>query len=244
MYNKVLLDMGRDYIDRIVPNIGNGERDVLKQLLDDFIKLPTTDNLKVKRQKFLIMASTTEPIDKINDIINITYEPLPSSKYRSQFSNRKSLRPWTSLEDKRLIAGIYHYGIDDWKNVATFIGNNRTKQQAQQRWERCLDPHISHDKWTKEENEELLKNVEKYGKKCWKTVASKMGRRTDVQCRYQYKQIMKLGLMTKDDTEDHSKEKEILQTIETPEKEKKDMICAPPLVLCFPLPLEQFLKHF
>ena len=102
---------------------------------------------------------------------------------------RKKTRSWTQAEDRRLIAGIHKFGVDNWANVAAFIGNGRTRAQCSQRWNRGLDPRISKDQWTKEEDEKLINLVRLKGTQGWTVIASEMGNRSDVQCRYHYKQI-------------------------------------------------------
>ena len=106
-------------------------------------------------------------------------------------SKKKQLNPWSDYEDKRLTMGVHKYGLSDWDSVAAFVGNNRTRAQCSQRWERTLDPSISKDPWTPEEEEILENAVQKFGNKSWTKVAQQLGSRTDVQCRYHYKYVLK-----------------------------------------------------
>lgn len=94
--------------------------------------------------------------------------------------------PWSTEEDERLIAGIYHYGLSDWQHVSMFVGNGRSRAQCGQRWLRCINPNMRKDKWTAEEDAALMKLVEKYGTHAWSKIGKEFGNRTDVQCRYRY----------------------------------------------------------
>ena len=104
-------------------------------------------------------------------------------------SQRKKTRSWTEYEDQRLLAGIHKFGTDNWVSVASFVGNGRTRAQCSQRWTRGLDPRISKDKWSLEDEESLMRLVIQYGTKSWTRIAQEIGNRSDVQCRYHYKQM-------------------------------------------------------
>lgn len=54
-----------------------------------------------------------------------------------------------------------------------------------QHWKRVLCPIIRKGSWDDEEELKLFHLVEKYGQS-WKNIASEIGSRTDIQCRYQY----------------------------------------------------------
>ena len=107
------------------------------------------------------------------------------------FLLNKKTRPWSEYEDMRLIAGILRYGLESWGTIANFVGNSRTKAQCCQRWTRGLDPRISKVSWTKEEDEKLMCMISKWGSKKWTKIASEMGNRSDVQCRYRFKQLQR-----------------------------------------------------
>ena len=140
--------------------------------------------------KFSALVGTTEPIERIADIISLVNSPAPDVYEDTTLddgnSRRKKTRGWTTMEDMRLLAGIHKFGLDEWPNVAAFVGHGRTRNQCSQRWLRVLDPKISKDVWTKAETEKLFRLVEQYGTKSWMKIATEMGNRCDVQCRYQY----------------------------------------------------------
>jgi hypothetical protein len=140
---------------------------------------------------FETLIGSAKPLDRIVTILQTPPTPIPDFFVESHLSNppgRKS-RSWTEYEDQRLLAGIHHFGIDDWQAVASFVGNGRTRAQCSQRWIRGLDPRISKDHWTAADISKLQHLVEIYGAKNWTKIAGEMGNRSDVQCRYRYKQL-------------------------------------------------------
>lgn len=136
------------------------------------------------------LTGNTQPIQRLKVILDTPPEPLPDpSDGREQVGARKRSKTWNMQEDQRLLAAIHHYGTESWTSVSRFVGNGRTKSQCSQRWARTLDPRICKGEWTRQEEEQLVRLVTTYGEKSWTTVASLIGNRTDVQCRYRYMQL-------------------------------------------------------
>lgn len=104
---------------------------------------------------------------------------------------RKKARPWTAEEDQRLISAINANGTENWPLVTSLVGGDRTRSQCSQRWHRVLDPKISKTNWSREEEQKLLNAVQEYGNKAWTRIATEMGNRSDVQCRFRYKFLLK-----------------------------------------------------
>ncbi|EAX96507.1 Myb-like DNA-binding domain containing protein [Trichomonas vaginalis G3] len=145
------------------------------------------------------LLGTSDPIDKIVMFTNIP-EISNSSSYYNQYGssskvggenpNKKS-KTWTKHEDQRLLAAIHKYGFLDWNKISEFVGNGRSRSQCVQRWSRSLNPLINKTQWTKEEDEKLLRLVNKHGKRSWTKISNEIDGRTDVQCRYRYQIITK-----------------------------------------------------
>lgn len=98
-------------------------------------------------------------------------------------------RNWTNSEDLRLLAGMLKYGSESWTSISKFVGNNRTRSQCSQRWNRGLNPRISKEPWTPDEDRFLISLVHRFGEKSWTRVSASIASRSDVQCRYRYYQI-------------------------------------------------------
>jgi hypothetical protein len=138
------------------------------------------------------LVGVTQPLEKLRGILETGSDPIPTPVHNVQTTGgRRRSRAWTQYEDQRLLAGIYRNGIENWTSISKFVGNGRTRSQCSQRWYRGLDPKISKDQWSKDEEHKLLALVEEHGDKCWTTIASKLGNRSDVQCRYRYWQLQK-----------------------------------------------------
>ncbi|KAH0785839.1 Myb-like DNA-binding domain containing protein [Histomonas meleagridis] len=104
-------------------------------------------------------------------------------------STEKRKRPWSHVEDNRLIAAVNKLGMTDWEAIARFVGNGRSRPQCSQRWKRALDPRITKEPWTPAEEQKLIELVREHGAKGWGKISLMMGSRSDLQCRYRYEQI-------------------------------------------------------
>ena len=185
----ILVSVGLAYVTEHDPTVSAGKLLVLGNALARFIE--NKSSLFEAAQIFQTTIGTTKPFDRITAILKTSEHPIPDFSMYSGNGNlaRKKTRSWTAYEDQRLLAAIHRFGTDNWLQVAAFVGNGRTRAQCSQRWVRGLDPRISKDRWTKEDEELLERLVEQYGKKSWTRVASEMGNRSDVQCRYHYNQM-------------------------------------------------------
>ena len=115
------------------------------------------------------------------------YKGFPQSKV----GKRSKAKQWSPQEDSKLIKAIDKYGTDNWGVIAKEVGNGRTRGQCSQRWSRCLNPDILHGKWTPEEEKTLLELVRIHGTKAWKKITEILTKRSDAQCRFHYRLILK-----------------------------------------------------
>ncbi|XP_002967686.2 myb-like protein L isoform X1 [Selaginella moellendorffii] len=88
---------------------------------------------------------------------------------------------WSLEEDKRLKCAVMVCGPHQWKSVAAHVPG-RSETQCRERWRNVLDPKLSFDMWSPEEDEKLEEAVEKFGMHKWSSVAEVMSPRTDNQC--------------------------------------------------------------
>jgi hypothetical protein len=191
MYSRALLqDLGIAYTLDTCPELTEAEREDVQGIVARYGDGALTYNQAAElfQEKF----HTVTPIDKLRAILEVPEEPLPRhSEESSECLPRRKTQQWTPDEDTRLLAGARRYGLENWNAVAHFVGNGRSRSQCSQRWQRGLDPRISRDRWTPEDEAKLRRLVEQYGERSWIRVSAAMGNRSDVQCRYRYHQLQK-----------------------------------------------------
>lgn len=201
MGSDVMVELGLNVIQNLLPDCPSNILDkctpILRQYIARAISFQDASNRIVE------LIGKNEPIVRIKEIIELPMEPIPyydsdEVDEQSGRSNRKRTRTWSNTEDMRLLAGVYHYGTDNWKAVAKFLGSGRNRAQCSQRWQRCLNPIISKKNWTDDENRRLEELVRQFGEKSWTKISGILGNRSDVQCRYHYKQICSEANQSKD----------------------------------------------
>jgi hypothetical protein len=197
MVETPLLDIGLLHMKEICTNLSDEGYESAKETLAQYLsgRLDFATVCLFFKTKF----DDTKPIDRVKEILDVPDEPIPPYQDLTKCGLRKRTQSWTAIEDNRLLAAIHRFGIDNWNTVAHFVGNNRTRSQCSQRWQRGLDPRISKSQWTKEEEVELLRLVALHGEKSWIRVSTAMATRSDVQCRYRYHQIQKEKVITEAD---------------------------------------------
>lgn len=124
-------------------------------------------------------------------IPTVTFDNINNVVYPQGSKCRRRGPQWSAEEDEKLRKGVETHGTNNWGAVANAVGNNRTRQQCSQRWNRVIDPRISKASWTPAEEKRLEEIVEKCGVKSWKRVSNEMKDRSDVQCRFKYLDMMK-----------------------------------------------------
>lgn len=190
MYSfRPLTAVGMAIVRDIASNADMITLNYLESVLDSFVfgRISQNDAANI----FIQTIGNSSPIARVAQILSVPMSPLSehAMPHMSSLTRTKKTKPWTAIEDTRLLAAIHMYGLEAWGTVAKFIGNSRTKAQCAQRWSRGLDPRIAKIHWSQEEDEMLLASVERHGVKCWTLIASEIPSRSDVQCRYRYKQL-------------------------------------------------------
>lgn len=194
----LMVDVAISYVDGFTSHLTDSMREVLSKNFSDYLHNRITYE---QCQRALIQQiGRDDALVQLNEIMTLPEEPLPyheqndieygTSNDGKQISPiRKKTRTWTAAEDKRLLAGVARYGIDNWQMVAHFVGNGRNRAQCSQRWTRGLNPKISKKNWSPEDDKQLQELVDLYGDKSWTKIANILGNRSDVQCRYHYRQL-------------------------------------------------------
>ena len=195
-----MVDVAISYVDGFTSHLTDSMRDALSKNFSDYLHNRISYD---QCQKILLQhIGRDDALVQLNEIMTLPEEPLTyheqhdldfgtatSSDGKQISPIRKKTRTWTAAEDKRLLAGVARYGIDNWQMVAHFVGNGRNRAQCSQRWTRGLNPKISKKNWSAEDDKQLQELVELYGDKSWTKIANILGNRSDVQCRYHYKQL-------------------------------------------------------
>ena len=185
---EVCMAFTADVAPRLDPIKQDIAREIVTRYIDGELQFPEAS------RKFEVTVGSSNPIDKIHEIILLPDEPIPGfvpEVRECGGTQRKKTRSWTTQEDMRLLAGVHKYGLDAWSSVAHFVGNGRTRSQCSQRWIRVLDPRISKELWTRAESNKLLELVKQHGEKSWMKIATELGNRSDVQCRYHFLQLQR-----------------------------------------------------
>ena len=146
------------------------------------------EDAKLKSEQ---LCGTSAVIDYVTEVLHTKFDPIPKQKYRNDLVTFRKQHGgnWSAYEDMRLVMAAEMYQPPNWSIISSFVGS-RNKYQCAQRWERTLNPSIIKDPWTEEENKLLILGVQKFGLKAWHDVSRFVGTRTDVQCRYHYKNSM------------------------------------------------------
>lgn len=153
--------------------------------------------------------NTTTDNKKANsfDLLDITAS-LGYQTYR-----RNGRNSWTREDDKELLSLIndalkqigYRKGIADVTTVqeslkivkllqwdilcSKFSNKSRTAKDLRKRWSGSLDPNVKKGRWTKEEDELLLKSYENHGPH-WLSVSMDIAGRTEDQCAKRYVEVL------------------------------------------------------
>ena len=83
---------------------------------------------------------------------------------------------WLEDEDRLLVQLVHEHGIGNWSEVAKGLPG-RIGKQCRERWHIHLDPNVCKDKWTIEEDMEIIRLNCIYGNK-WSSIARKLPGRT------------------------------------------------------------------
>jgi hypothetical protein len=133
----------------------------------------------------------TDVLRKFDELLKAEAARAPLTRPVLLAGSRKKPVRWTMQEDERLLTAIQMHGTDNWPLIAAFVGGHRTRSQCAQRWHRGLDPKLLKCNWTREEEQKLIDSVRIHGNKAWTRIATDLGNRSDVQCRFRYRFLCK-----------------------------------------------------
>jgi hypothetical protein len=84
---------------------------------------------------------------------------------------------WTRQEDEIIITYVRTYGCKSWTKLSKMLPG-RIGKQCRERWINHLNPDLSRDQWTPEEDELLMELHAEFGNS-WSKIAARMPRRAD-----------------------------------------------------------------
>ncbi|XP_041019336.1 transcription factor MYB3R-1 isoform X2 [Juglans microcarpa x Juglans regia] len=97
-------------------------------------------------------------------------------------TRRSTKGQWTPEEDEVLQKAVQRFKGKNWKKIAECF-KDRTDVQCLHRWQKVLNPELVKGPWSKEEDEVIIKLVNKHGPKKWSTIAQHLPGRIGKQCR-------------------------------------------------------------
>ncbi|KAK1792189.1 hypothetical protein P4O66_012146 [Electrophorus voltai] len=117
--------------------------------------------------------------DQISEALG-TYQRYISKSFRKRFWTKEEDQILRDLVEKMRIGNFIPY------TQMSYFMEGRDHSQIMYRWTAVLDPSIKKGPWSKEEDQLLLKAVEKFGCKDWCKIRLEVPGRTDNACRDRY----------------------------------------------------------
>ena len=96
----------------------------------------------------------------------------------------RTMGPWSAAEDDKLMSLVHTIGAKNWPSIAKRMAG-RTNKQCRERWHNHLNPELSRDAWTIEEDLVIHRAVNEFGHK-WSEIAGRLRGRTDSAVKNRY----------------------------------------------------------
>jgi hypothetical protein len=96
----------------------------------------------------------------------------------------RAMGPWSPVEDEKLVSLVRKGGAKNWPFIAKCMAG-RTNKQCRERWHNHLNPEVSKDTWTVDEDLVIHQGVSEIGHK-WSEIAATLPGRTDNAVKNRY----------------------------------------------------------
>lgn len=117
----------------------------------------------------------------------------------------KTRQPWSKDEDTFLSQSVQTYGVGHWASIATSLkertGIARTPKQCRNRWVNSLDPNVTKQDWTAEEEDHVFQLHKQFGNK-WAEIAKHIPGRY-VHLTYPLSAIKRITCRTENSVKNH-----------------------------------------
>lgn len=98
-------------------------------------------------------------------------------------------KKFTQEEDNLLIQLIESYGEKSFQRISNIIPG-RTARQCRERWKYYLQPKLTNDEWSDEEDEELKRLFDFFGPQ-WAQISRIFGNRSSIHVRNRYRKVIR-----------------------------------------------------
>ena len=122
----------------------------------------------------------------ILDILNSAEKPQPVVEKKLKIKYN-----WTPQEDYYLQQFVSMYGTKNWFLISYKMGS-RNPRQCRERWENYINPELSTDPWTAEEDQLLREKYSELGTK-WGKISKFLKNRTAIAARNRWYQLSKIA---------------------------------------------------
>ena len=103
---------------------------------------------------------------------------------------------WTEKEDTLLIDAVCKLGTKSWKAIAECVPE-RSGKQCRERWLGQLNPKMSKDKWTVDQDIKLI-NAQKINGNRWSIIAFYLPGRSTISIKNRWSWLLRHGMTSND----------------------------------------------
>jgi hypothetical protein len=94
-----------------------------------------------------------------------------------------------SADEDEAIHQLVSVHQNDWQAIADELGNRRARQ-FKERWKQYLSPALTHEAWTRQEDDMLDQKVREMGKR-WKVLEQFLPKQTHVSLKNRHNQLVR-----------------------------------------------------